>query len=350
MPRILLVEDSKVQALLAKKVLESAGYEVIHAATGEAALKSCYENPPDIVLQDQHLVEMSGLEVCRRIKSEISLTHIPVLALTAGDAEKDHVASLNAGADAFLPKGGPPQKLLTVIARLIKTAAKQKPIQAGADSENRPRPTRILAIDDSPTYLEVLCQKLTEAGFEVVGVPSGADGLARLREESFDVAVVDVVMPEMNGFEFCQQARQWSDDENAALGLLVLTGADRQDVLVEALEAGADDYATKLAEMDVILAHATALARRISRVKQLERVNAQVLPQNSSESNDAGEVRKSIPALGASLSGISDAMEQLSRTSLTAEQQEFLNSIRQSADAMSQVLDELTEGVNSETG
>ncbi len=362
MSRVLLVEDSKVQALVAKRVLEGAGYTVEHVTTAEEALRACYDTPPDIVLQDQHLAELSGLEVCRRIKSDFALASIPVLVLTAGNKERDHIAALDAGADAFLPKDSPSEELLAVIARQIETAANTKPIDAGEISKVRSKPSRILAIDDSPTFLKVLCRRLTEAGFDVVAASSAAEGLALLGELPFDVAVVDVVMPELNGFEFCTRARQRAIESNAHLGLLVLTGSNREDVLLEALDAGADDYVTKQQDMGVILAHATALARRIARAKQIAALNARTLKQGAAEaaSKAKSEFLTTISReIRTPIDEMLRMMERLMDTKLSDDQRECLNDLKQSADLLlrllnghldNRALDELTpQGGPTET-
>lgn len=278
MTRILLVEDSKVQALVTRRLLENAGYTVEHAANAEEAVKCCYENAPDLVVSDQELGEVSGLEVCRRIKSDISLSVIPVLMLTGSQFQKHHVAALDAGADAFVSKESPPGELMALISRLVETTAGVQSLVGGHEATSQARHrTRILVVDDSPTFLATLCKKLTEAGFEVTGVLSAGEALPLLTQQPFDVAVTDVVMPEMDGFEFAKRARQWATDNHRQLGLLILTGTERADVLVQSLDAGADDYVNKTQDLDVIVAHVIALGRRIARNLQIEAMNQRAM-------------------------------------------------------------------------
>ncbi len=276
MSRILFIEDSKVQAVVAKHLFQKAGYTVDHVPSVEAAVKACYEHPPDLVISDQVLGEGSGLEVCRRMKSDVQLSVIPVLILTGSRHRKHHVAALDAGADAFLSKDSSSEELLAVISHLLQNTVRVQPSVAGQEDANLARRrARILVVDDSPTFLARLCQKLSESGFEVSGANSGDEGLSLLSREAFDVAVTDVLMPEMDGFEFAKQARRWADANQRQLGVLVMTGTERKDVLIQSLDSGADDYVSKVQDMDVIVAHTTALARRVARTRQIESMNKQ---------------------------------------------------------------------------
>ena len=184
-----------------------------HAATSEAALAACLEATPDLVVLDQYLAEQSRLEICRRLKEDVALQVIPILVLTASQREQDHIAVLDSGADRFLSKDSPHEELLAVVNGLLKSAV---PVNAAdRDSESRDaflRGARLLAIDDSRTYLHELEKKLTASSFQVTTASSGPEELEPLHREAFHIAVIDVVMPDMDGFEVCRRARQWSDN------------------------------------------------------------------------------------------------------------------------------------------
>jgi len=128
-------------------------------------------------------------------------------------------------------------------------------------------------VDDSRTYLNELSRKLNAGGFQVTTATSGAAGLAQLEQGGFHIAVVDVVMPEMDGFEVCRRARQWGDKNNKHLGLLILSGQENREVLLRALESGADDFVSKAQDMDVILAHIKSLVRRVRMMRHIQAIN-----------------------------------------------------------------------------
>lgn len=245
-----------------------------HAATSEAALAACLEATPDLVVLDQYLAEQSGLEICRRLKEDVALQVIPILVLTASQREQDHIAVLDSGADRFLSKDSPHEELLAVVNGLLKSAV---PVNAAdRDSESRDaflRGARLLAIDDSRTYLHELEKKLTASSFQLTTASSGPEELEPLHREAFHIAVIDVVMPDMDGFEVCRRARQWSDNNQKQLGFLILSGKENREVLLQALESGADDFVSKQQGMDVILAHINSLVRRIRMMRHIQAIS-----------------------------------------------------------------------------
>jgi len=271
---ILLVEDSRTQAHTYRRLLEGAGYVVRHAMTVDAAFALCLESTPDMVLLDQYLGDKSGLEVCRRLKEDVALQVIPILVLTASQKEQDHIAALDSGADRFLSKDGPHEELLAVISGLLRNAVAVDPVQRGATGRDAfLRGARILAIDDSRTYLHEFSQKLIASGFQVTTATSGPAGLARLDQESFHVVVIDVVMPEMDGFEVCRRAHQWAENNQQQLGLLILSGQENREVMLQSLESGADDFVSKQQDMDIILAHINSLVRRVRMMRHIQSIN-----------------------------------------------------------------------------
>ncbi len=280
MSDILLIEDSRVQAAAYKRLIESAGHRVRHASAADEALRICIEATPDLVVLDQYLGEKSGLEICRRLKGDMTLQVIPILVLTGSQKERDHVAALNAGADRFLSKESTDEQLLAVISGLLKTALPVEQVERDADARDAfLRGGRLLAIDDSRTYLSELSKKLAESGFHVTTAASGPEGLALLEKEPFHIAIVDVVMPEMDGFEVCRRARQWADSQQKQLGLLILSGQENRKVLLESLDSGADDFVSKSQDMEVILAHINSLIRRVRMMRHIQTINQKTIQQ-----------------------------------------------------------------------
>lgn len=110
--RILLIEDEPGLAESVRYALEAEGFDVEVAATGTSGLEAARTLQPDLVLLDLMLPEMSGLDVCRQIRS---LSDVPIVMLTAKDSEADKVTGLELGADDYLTK---PFSMRELIARV----------------------------------------------------------------------------------------------------------------------------------------------------------------------------------------------------------------------------------------
>lgn len=112
---VLLVEDDMAQREMLSYNLEAAGYHVLTADNGEDGLLLVAENDPDLVILDWMMPRLSGLETCRRLKSNQKTRNIPVLMLSARSEEVDRVRGLDTGADDYIVK---PYAVAELLARV----------------------------------------------------------------------------------------------------------------------------------------------------------------------------------------------------------------------------------------
>jgi two-component system KDP operon response regulator KdpE len=116
---------------------------------------------------------------------------------------------------------------------------------------------RILVCDDEPQILRALKVVLREAGFEAIPAETGEEALDRAAVRPPDAAIIDLVLPDIDGIEVCRRLREWSE-----MPILVLSAVGEEEEKVRALEAGADDYVTKPFGSRELVARLQAALRR----------------------------------------------------------------------------------------
>jgi DNA-binding response OmpR family regulator len=117
---------------------------------------------------------------------------------------------------------------------------------------------RILVVEDDPIVADALQRGLQDAGFAVDQIGSAEHALAAIAQENFDLAVVDIGLPGVDGLELTRRLRR----EGHALPILILTARDSLEDRVDGLELGADDYLTKPFDLPEVVARCRALIRR----------------------------------------------------------------------------------------
>jgi len=117
---------------------------------------------------------------------------------------------------------------------------------------------RILVVEDEPEMAALLARGLRGEGYAVDLADNGIDGITLANEEPYDIAVLDVMLPGMSGFELCRRLREQTN----GMAILLLTARDAVDDRVRGLDSGADDYLTKPFEFAELAARLRALRRR----------------------------------------------------------------------------------------
>jgi two-component system NtrC family sensor kinase len=282
--RILVVEDSRTQAQQLRELLEREGWEMAWAGSAEPALEQLSAVRPDLIVVDHHLPGMRGDEFCRQLRMNVDTRGIPVLMLTVEESEAAELRGLDSGADDYVAKSADPDILLLRLRALLRKSQAQAPILGAEASFRR---ARLLAIDDSPTYLAYLAGELRSEDYEVEEATSGHDGLQSLERRAFDCVLVDLVMPVLDGIEVCRRITEMRRSMDNPIVVLMLTAHEGKEDMTRGLEAGADDFVGKSSDMAVLKARIRALLRR----KFFQEENRRILEELKNKELEAVRAR-----------------------------------------------------------
>ena len=360
---VLIVDDSITFREALKAVLLEAGYRVAVASTGEKGLRQAAHVRPAAMIVDGDLPGIDGGTVIQRIRLDAALRRISCLLLTASDERDAEVKAFEAGADAFVRKADDFAVILAKLKAMLRSAGVQV---ADRDTASLLGPKKILAVDDSETYLQALADALPQDGYDVVLARSGEEALELLTVQPVDCILLDLMMPGLGGLETCRRLKSVAILRD--IPVIMLTAAEDRETMIEGLGAGADDFISKSSDFAVLHARVGAQLRR----KQFEDENRlfreQLLEKEleaakARSAKDVAEVRaalveelelknKELDAFSysvahdlraplRSIDGFSQALLEDYADRLDDIGQQYLRYVRESAQQMAELIDNL---------
>ncbi|MBI2061515.1 MAG: response regulator [Nitrospirae bacterium] len=117
---VLVVDDEKRIVQLLRETLTQAGFEVRESVDGRSALDQARQRPPDLMILDLKLGDLSGVEVCRQLRKEEATSRIPILMLTGSADEADKVAAFELGADDYVTKPFSPREIILRVRAILR--------------------------------------------------------------------------------------------------------------------------------------------------------------------------------------------------------------------------------------
>lgn len=256
---LLLLEGNALSRNELDNIVRLEGLTVIAVSDVPAALDALRRNSCRLMVVDlaRDEAEADGVEICRVLREAVPDLQLILYSNEAMTAEQD--VALRPYTDCIIVKTAhAEQRMLENIGRFLKNmpAAEEKagtlnnasiPAQDGKKLEGR----HILVVDDDPRNVFVITSALEQHGARVGNALSGAKGLEYLRREGADLVFMDIMMPEMDGYEAIRQIR--ADAGIRQIPVVALTAkalkADREKVL----ESGADDYLSKPVDYEVLV-------------------------------------------------------------------------------------------------
>jgi GAF domain-containing protein/CheY-like chemotaxis protein len=242
---VLVIDDEAAVRDLMQRFLSKEGFRVVAAASGEEGLRWARELRPDAITLDVMMPGMDGWAVLSALKADPAVADIPVIMLTIVD---DRNLGYALGASDYLTKPIDRERLVTVLKQ-----------------HRRDRP--VLVVDDDAEVRQLLRRMLELEGFAVVEAENGRVALERLRGTSPSLILLDLMMPEMDGFEFVAELRR--HEGWRAIPVVVITARDlsRDDRerlnghVEKVLQKGAYDRDQLLAEVRELVANSVARRR-----------------------------------------------------------------------------------------
>jgi DNA-binding response OmpR family regulator len=365
---ILVIDDSATFREALRAALESAGLRVLTASSGEEGLRIAGAQRPSAIVVDGVLPGIDGATVIRRVRLDAVLRAVPCLLLTASEDADAELRALDAGADTFLRKE---EDLDVILAKL--TAVLRRATAKGLgddDARSLLGPKKILAIDDSASYLDALGAALKGDGYDVVLARSGEEAIELLAVQAVDCIVLDLVMPGLGGQETCHRIKTAPVVRDVPL--ILVTALDDRDAVIQGLGAGADDCIPKSSGFDVLKARVRAQIRRKQFEDEHRRIREELLRKElaveASEARAARELaearavlieelerkNKELEAFSYSVShdlraplraidGFSLALRDRSQIQLEPTAKRYLDRVRSAAQRMGEIIDDLLE-------
>ncbi|HEV8533515.1 MAG TPA: GAF domain-containing protein [Methylomirabilota bacterium] len=199
---VLVIDDDPAVRDLVQRFLTKEGFRVAVASSGEEGLRLAKELRPDAITLDVIMPGLDGWAVLSRLKADADLAEIPVIMLTLVD---DRNLGYTLGATEYLTKPLDRERLLAALRK---------------HRQDLP----VLVVDDDPAIRELLRRQLEGDGYRVAEAENGRVALERLRDGAPGLIVLDLMMPEMDGFEFMEEIRR--QESWNSIPVIVLTSKD----------------------------------------------------------------------------------------------------------------------------
>ena len=363
-PTVLVIDDSVTFREELRQALEGAGYAVLVAASGEEGLRLAADERPNAMVVDGVMPGIAGATVIRRVRLDAALRGVPCVLLTASEDRDAELSALEAGADAFVRKDEAVEVVLARLAAILRSAATPQ----RDETTSSLGPKKILAVDDSPTYLHELAATLRADGYDVVLARSGQEALELLAVQPVDCILLDLLMPGLSGRETCRRIK--STPLMRDIPLIMLTALEDRTAMVDVLGVGADDYIQKSSELEVLKARLRAQIRRKQFEDENRRIREELLRHElataqAEASRVLAETRatlldelerknKELEAFSYSVShdlraplrsidGFSQALLEDYADRLDARGQDYLRRVRAAAQRMAELIDDLLQ-------
>jgi DNA-binding response OmpR family regulator len=287
-PKILSVDDSKTVQMALARLFSPFECELCEARNGADGLAVAARERPDLIILDYNMPVMDGVKMLQRLRGNAELRRTPVIMLTSESSAENVATVARLGVRDYVNKPFKADVLLAKVARVIplvaraateghvetstrRTGKSQTELIKGlATPAATLQQASVLVVDDSRTMRLSMIGALKDLGFyNIKEAKNGRQALELARSDSFDLMLLDMEMPEMNGMEVLLALK--NDPKLSGLPVIVISAADQLETAVKCIEAGAEDYLPKPFNPTLLHARATSSIEK-KRLRDIDHV------------------------------------------------------------------------------
>ncbi len=264
--RFLVVDDNALNRRIFRLQLESFGADVECVPNARAALTALahadsHGSPFDLAIIDQMMPEMDGLTLRKMIRDKPQYAGLKLIISSSGGIAYDQQARA-LGFNAACPKPVMQEKLVAKIQELLTPSATAEagvlisvlpPKPSGPVPAGKNRQPRLLVAEDNPVNQRLIVAALKQGGFAIDLVSDGVEAVHAVQRQHYDLVLMDIRMPVMNGVEATQRIRALPDPQSK-LPIIAMTANAMLGDREEYLAAGVDDYVAKPIDFDILFA------------------------------------------------------------------------------------------------
>jgi PAS domain S-box-containing protein len=250
---VLIVDDNATNRRVLDETLTAWGMKTCMAVDGFQALSTLKRageggEPIYLVLTDAHMPALDGFQLAERIKTDPELAGTLVAMVTSGGQRGDAARCRELGISAYLTK---PVRRVDLLEALVNVLSSKAQAREGASMvtrhslRERRRGLQILLAEDNAVNQRLAAHLLGDRGHHVTIANNGREALEMMEKRVFDLALVDVQMPEMDGLQLTSAIREKEKDTSTHLPILAMTAYAMKGDRERCLQAGMDDYVSK---------------------------------------------------------------------------------------------------------
>lgn len=265
---ILVIDDDLTIRKLIGFHLKKNNYSCYEAENSEQAFKILSERNIDLVLCDVGMDGMDGYTFCRKVRENENYRVLPFIFVTAKTSIEDKEKALEVGGDDYITKPFNVQELIIKVQSLIRRTEIYKVYgsKKRIDTAEEDATVKILLVDDDISLSKLFQYNLSKAGFDCQVANNANDGFKLAKSFLPDIIISDIMMPEVDGYQFRKLLIE--DQDLKTIPFIFLTAKGGEEDILEGYDLGITDYVLKTAGPRVVVAKVNAIIKSLGKERQ----------------------------------------------------------------------------------